>query len=119
MNVIRRLPSTGLSHFGDFVSQFRKITDHYGNFGRVDYVFDIYSEHPSVKDSERQRRTESAPNNISMIEESTPFPRDLKTFWPSNENKQRLSKLIYSNLKGKHTSDYPIVISQVTKMDNA
>lgn len=68
MNSIRKLPTAGVNQFGDFVSSFRKNTDHYGSFGRVDYVFDIYSEQPSVKDSERQRRMESAPNIISTIE---------------------------------------------------
>lgn len=43
----------------------------------------------------------------------------MKTFWPSNQNKQNFSKLLYSNLKSKPPSAYPIVVSQVDKMDKA
>ena len=41
------------------------------------------------------------------------------TFWPSNENKQRLPKLMYSNLKENASSDFPIVLSQISKTDEA
>ena len=54
MAVVRRVPLTGLTHFSDLLSKFASMTLVYHSYGRCDYIFDIYSDHPPVKD---QRRT--------------------------------------------------------------
>jgi hypothetical protein len=78
----------------------------------------MYSEDPSVKDSERLRRAECAPIEYSGIEMGTPLPKKMDSFWPSNNNKLNLEKLIYSYLKNApQKRQYPTVVGQVTKED--
>ena len=47
---ICKIRMTGLCSFQDFISVFESFTDTYHQF--CDYVFDMYSDNPSVKDSE-------------------------------------------------------------------
>ena len=66
--------------------------------GRCDFVFDMYTDSPSVKDSERQRRAKSTQIVLSTIDGKTPLPKDMSTFWPSSQNKVQLEKLVYDSL---------------------
>ena len=58
---------------------------------RCVYVLDMYSEEPSIKDSER--KIEYNPINIRLH-----LPKDMKMFWTSKNNKLLLEKLIYQHL---------------------
>ena len=116
MATVRKVNVSG-STFSDFLSGFMSYTNTYRQFGRCNYMFDMYSDEPSVKDSERKRRTGTIPIEYSVIEQSTPLPKDMKTFWPSNNNKLLIEKFIYSHLRSNipHTDQYPTVLGQVTK----
>ncbi|KAG1699604.1 hypothetical protein GQR58_005459 [Nymphon striatum] len=96
MATVRRVPLIGRTHFSDLLLQLTHITDVYHRYGRCDYIFDIYNDNPSVKDSERLRRCSVNPVVLSLVEQTTPLPKDMSTFWPSNKNKLLLEKLIYS-----------------------
>ena len=113
---IRKINVTG-PMFNDLQSDFMSYTDIYRQFGRCDYVFDMYSDDPSVKDSERKRRTETVPIEYSAVEPSTPLPIDIKTLWPSNNSKLLLEKLICDHLRSNipHTEQYPNVLGQVIR----
>ena len=50
---IRKVNLTNLSNFGGMMDNFTCFTCTFHQFGRYDYVFDMYSEEPSVKDSKR------------------------------------------------------------------
>ena len=106
MNVVRKLP-TSVSTFAEFITNFMKTS--YERNGRCDYVFDIYDDEPSVKYSEKQRRINKAPIHLSTIQTSTPFPKEVDSFWSSNQNKLKLQKLIYQEVQ-KHNSKYTIVL---------
>ena len=114
---LRKIPHKEFSTFGQLLTQF--VTNFYSPFksGRLNFVFDIYNDEPSVKDNERLRRKESTPINLSEIKDSTPLPKDLKTFWPSNSNKYLLEKLLYTTIS-TIKSNYPIVIGQLNQDDN-
>ncbi len=58
---------TGLTTFQDLLSAFVSFLDVYHQFGRCDYLFDMYSDDPSVKDSERMRRADTVPIEHSSI----------------------------------------------------
>ena len=87
--------------------------------GGCDNVFDMYSEEPSVKDSERMRRSTTVPIEHSSIEPGTPLPKQMDTFWPSKVNKLLLEKLIYAHIQRNTpvTRQYPTVLGQVTRED--
>ena len=89
-------------------------------YGRWDYIFNIYSGNPSVKDSERLRRCNVTPVALSAVEMATPHPKDMATFWPSNKNKEQLEKLIYRQLCDKSAQNYaePTVVGQVCMDSN-
>ena len=82
-------------------------------------VFDIYPECPSTKDCERRRRIEEVLIEYSSVGPITPLPKKMEAFWPSNNNKLNLGKLIYSHFRRNApvTCIYPIVASQVTGDD--
>lgn len=84
--------------------------------GQCNFIFDIYNEKPSVKDSERLRRHESYPINMAEIKEKTPIPKDLSLFWPSNSNKDLLERFLYLQLS-KLQSNHPIVLGQLDPDD--
>ena len=48
-----------------------------------------------------------------MIDDSTPIPKDMVTFWPSSTNKLLLEKLLYKYLYEKIPLHHPVVIGQV------
>ena len=53
---VRKMNLKGHLYFSDLLSSLFDSTRMYQSFGRCDYVFDIYNDNPSVKDSERIRR---------------------------------------------------------------
>ena len=70
----------------------------------------MYSEEPSVKDSERKRCSDVSPIEYSSINPRLPLPKDMKMFWPSKNNKLLLEKLVYQHLSStKFYGPYPIV----------
>ena len=96
MAAVRRVPLSGLSNFSDLLSKFAELTDDvYHHYGRCDYIFDIYNDNPSVKDTERLGRCDMTPVVLSSVKPSTPIPKDMTTFWPSSQNKVLLELLIY------------------------
>ena len=115
MAVVRRVPLTGLTHFSHLLSKFASMTHVYHSYGRCDYIFDIYSDHPSVKDSERLRRCTATPVLMSTVAETTPLPKDMATFWPSSNNKVLLEKVIYSHVRNESSEghEHPTILSQL------
>ena len=115
---IRKVNLAKLSSFGDLMDNFISFSDIYRQFGRCDYVFDIYSEEPSVKDSERKRRSDVVPIEYSSINPRLPLPKDMKMFWPSKKNKLLLEKLVYQHLSSTaFHGPYPIVLGQVSQVE--
>ena len=119
MNQVRKLPTAALSTFNGFLEKFDEAVNMYRCKGRSDFVFDMYSERPSVKDMEQVRRTADTPIVLSSINESTPFPKDPSRFWTSKHNKLELEKLIYTHLRTKPISSYPTVLSTLVSNDEA
>ena len=109
---IRRLPVKDVSTFSWFAKKFFSSIQKYMSIGRCNFVFDIYDDRPSAKDCERMRRQNVHPINLSEIDDNTPIPKDISTFWPSKSNKMLLEKYLYNTLCKKE-SPYPIVIGQV------
>ena len=85
------------------------------HYGRCDYIFDIYYDDPSVKDTERLRRCSTTPVVLSSVELTTPIPKDITTFWPSNQNKVLLETLIYGYLRDSSLESHkePTILSQL------
>ena len=96
---IRKVNLTNHSNFGDMMDNFISFMGIFHQLSRCDYVFDMYSEEPSIKDSER--KIEYNPINIRLH-----LPKDMKMFWPSKNNK-RLEKLIYPHLS---STDFMVTI---------
>ena len=80
MAAVRRLPLVGLTNFSNLLSQLTKTTDVYHKYGRCDYIFDIYNENPSVKDSERLRRSCVTPVILSALKRQLLFQRICQHF---------------------------------------
>ena len=120
MAAVRTLPLGGLTNFSNLLSQLTKTTDVYHKYGRCDYIFDIYNENPSVKDSERLLRSCVTPVILSAVEETTPLPKDMSTFWPSSENKLLLEKLFYKYVheKSVHNDEHLMILSQLCMNSN-
>lgn len=95
---IRKVHVAKMSTFDDLLSGFVSHTAKYHEFGRCDIVFDMYSNAPSVKNSERKRRCDKVPTEYSSTERSSPLTKDMGTFWPSNGNKLLAERLIYCHL---------------------
>ena len=74
---------------------------------RIDFIFDTYVTELSVKDSERARRCNDVPIEISMISSETPLPNNFDTFWSSSRNKEKLLNLIRSELLEEGSNIYP------------
>ncbi|KAG1651918.1 hypothetical protein GQR58_026646 [Nymphon striatum] len=115
MATVRRVPLIGRTHFSDLLLQLTHITDVYHRYGRCDYIFDIYNDNPLVKDSERLRRCSVNLVLLSLVEQTTPLPKDMSTFWPSNKNKLLLDKLIYSYIceQSSQGHEHPTIVSQL------
>ena len=80
-------------------------------------VFDMYSDELSVQDSKRKRHTGTVPIEYSSLDPPpSPFPKDMTTIWPSNNNKL-LEKLIHDHLPSDISfhGQYPIVLGQVAR----
>ena len=80
MAAVRRVPLSGLSNFSDLLSKFAEINEAYHHYGRCDYIFDIYNDNPSVKETERLRRCNTTQVVLSSVKLSTPIPKDMTTF---------------------------------------
>jgi len=112
MATVHRLHLVGLTDFSALLTKFTDMTDIYHTYGRCDYIFDIYDDTPSVKDSEGLQKASVAPVELSSVELTTPLHKDMTTFWPSNKNKFHLETLIYrqvcrQSLEGQR---YPTVL---------
>jgi len=106
MDTVRRVPFVGLTYFSVLLTKVTEITDIYHTYGCCDYIFDIYDETLSVKDSEVVQRASVAPVEQSSVELTTPLHKDMITFWPSNKNKFHLERVVYrqvcrQSLKGQ------------------
>ena len=60
-------------------------------------VFDIYTGESSVKDLEHERRSIAPSIVLSRITPESPLPQ-MANFWPSQQNKMMLEKLIYRHV---------------------
>jgi len=63
MALVRRLPLQGLKAFGDLLTLMQKSLVIYHKHGSCEYVFDIYTGEPSIKDQEHKRRS-TAPSIV-------------------------------------------------------
>ena len=115
MATVRRIPLVGLSDFSGLLTKFTEMTDMYHTYGSCDYIFDIYDDTPSVKDSERLRRASVAPVELSSVELTTPLHKDMTTFWPSNKNKFHLETLVYRQIchQSSDGGRHPTMLSQL------
>ena len=52
---LRKVPTAKLSTFEDILTGFLSLTAKFHEYGHCDYAFDMYSNDPSVKDSERKK----------------------------------------------------------------
>ena len=85
-----------MSTFNGLLSGFLSFTAKCHEFGRCYYVFDMYSNAPSVKDGERKKRCDKVSTEYSSIEISSPLPQEIGTFWPSNSNKLLVENKLFS-----------------------
>ncbi|KAK3864617.1 hypothetical protein Pcinc_029712 [Petrolisthes cinctipes] len=110
---VRRIKSIGLSNFQSFATSSFAMMAVYHRHGRCDNMFDMYSESPSVKDSERMRGVTRKPVDLCIVEPHT--TKDMDTFWPSKLDKSLLKKFIYSHIKSNTPleNQYPTVIGQI------
>ena len=122
MAAVRRVPSIWTLKFLWLLSKFTEINYDYHHYGRCDYIFGIYNDNPSVKDTERLRRCSTTPVVLSSVKLSTLIPKDMTTFWPSSQTKYYWKYLsVVSCVKGLWngmTSQCmsSIVSEQVTKL---
>ena len=116
---IRKINLIKLSSFQDLLDTFFLTTEIYRRLGRCDFVFDMYPDNASVKDSERKRRAEKVPIEYTSIDPSSQLPKHMDSFWPSNNNKDLLEKLIYKHICASVSpiAEYTTVLSQVTGQD--
>ena len=113
---IRKVNLTKLSRFQELVASFLSSCDAYRRFGRCDFVFDMYTGDASVKDSERKRCTKKVPIEYSSIDPCSQLPKHMDLFWPSNNNKDLLEKLIYTHIRSSVSplDKHPTVLGQVS-----
>ena len=113
---VRKVNLSKLSTFQDLLATFISTSEGYRRFGRCDFVFDMYPDKASVKDSERKRRAEKVPIEYTSIDPSSQLPKHMDSFWPSNSNKDLLEKLIYKYICSSVSpmAEYPTVLGQVT-----
>ena len=114
---VRKVNITSLHTFEDFAQAFFSTSSECRQFGRCDFVFDIYHGNPSVKDTERKRRAENVPIEYNSITPSSALPKHMDLFWPSSRNKDLLEKLIYDFISTNSYSintKHPIVLGQAT-----
>ena len=117
MATVRKISTQSLATFGDFAAMFFK-SGHRRNVGRNDFVFDVYREEPSPKDSERMRREDKVSCkkliiHLNNITNETPLPKDFDTFRPSTRNKILLQKFLSRYLQQIHSDvNQTMVIGQ-------
>lgn len=94
MSNIRRIPTTKLKTFQDFLDTFvARIIVLCPDAQRIDFVFDSYCE-GSIKDSERSSRCSHKPIEINELTLQTQLPKEMDHFWSSSRNKQKLQLLL-------------------------
>ena len=95
MSNMRKVKTKGRRTFGELIEKgfVELIENQCMHAKRIDFVFDSYIA-CSVKDSERERRTQEKPIEISVITEGTPLPIEMNTFWPSSDNKRKLQRFL-------------------------
>ena len=113
---VRKVPVKDISAFKKFFESHYHSLSNFLNRRRCDFVFDIYRDEPSVKDCERKRRTGAFPINLTTIDDDTPLPKDMSSFWPSGSNKCLLEKYFFLSLLKKYSS-YPLVSDDVSQGD--
>ena len=113
---IRKVRTKDLGSFGALCDAFTQMISRISRMsGRNDYVMDSYHE-GSLKDSKRQRRIKVRPIELASIQDSTPLPMDMNTFWSSSNNKLLLEKHLYGRLVKLALEDpsHPeVVVSQI------
>ena len=92
MAAVCRMPLTGLANFCDLLSNSTQMTDVYHQYGRCDYIFDIYSDNPSVKDNERLRRCSVTPVVLSEVAQTMPLLKNMATVWSSKKKKKKKTR---------------------------
>ena len=80
MGIVCKLKLTSLSTIHDLLLTFVSTVHVYHQFGRRNYVFDMNSDDPSVKDNERLRRTNTIPIEHNFVKAGTSLPREMETF---------------------------------------
>ena len=113
---IRKVRTKDLSSFGALFDAFTQMTSTISRMsGRNHYFMDSYHE-GSLKDSERQRRIKVRPIELASIQDSTPIPMDMNTFWSSSNNKLLLEKHLHGRLVKlalEDPSHVEVVVSQI------
>ena len=107
MPQLRMTSLKDLDTFGDFVIRAQDmIVRKTPQADGVHFCFDS-PETGSIKDSERQRRSSpvNAPIEVQNLQLNTPLSKDMSLFWPLNENKISLEKLLYESTKQKATDE--------------
>ena len=101
---VRKIDVKNMKYFGELCQSFLSyVLNICRNADQIHFVFDSYRD-GTVKDSERSRRYQSYPIDISIITDNTPIPVDMSSFWASNNNKQKFQSLLkkhISNMKEK------------------
>lgn len=117
---IRKVSTKNLTLFSQLVKEFLTTTTRaLKDQKRIDFVFDSYFEQ-SIKESERSRRTTGPVIELASIDKNRPIAADMRTFWPSSQNKLKLQMYIKEYIKGdtmrescKLNGDVKIVTSQI------
>ena len=117
MSTIRKLKTNNISDFGGYCrNALDFIEKSCPEAQRIDCIFDQHKE-LFIKDSERRRRKETHPVDLSTINENTPIPVDMKSFWASNTNKQKLQALLHKEMINRATrnaqSEVQTVVSDI------
>ena len=77
---------------------------------RVDIIFDVYIE-DSIKTFERNRRTSGIkPTEIEIIQDSTPIPVDMSSFWGSSSNKTKFQQFFIKWLPLHYLFKVPVYL---------
>jgi len=85
MAYIRKVAVRNLHTFGDLCTAFIQMIMHICKYAdRIDFIFDSYVE-MSIKDSERIRRSNTKPIEISTIKDDTPLPVMMDAFFGVQE----------------------------------
>ncbi|XP_052271149.1 uncharacterized protein LOC127871907 isoform X2 [Dreissena polymorpha] len=106
---IRKLRISGLRTFNDLCTAFARCISALSRPAkRIDFVFDSYIE-GSIKDNERSRRSRYRPIEVNMVNEDTPLPVNMDTFWASGSNKVKLQILLSKWIRQNANNIWPNV----------